>query len=1192
MKKTPAPLARAISVAAIMASSPLWAANITWDGDTSVAFATAGNWAGGIAPTTADVAIFSTPGVAFQPTISATGTLAGLQVDTATTFTLTTFNNALSITGPLTGAAAITVAGYVPGSTNPGVLTFSNTANTFSGGLTITGGTVRYNSGTTANTAFGTQAITLNGGTFSYQGPEINVNAITGAPVISTDRSFLNGIVVGSAGGRLDMNQGSGANNAAIVYGDISLGGALTFGSASGGNSHGVTFGGTITLDQSSSGIRRLTSVTSHNGNDYISGAIMDGSGGAGNALRITSQGRTLVISGNGNTYSGGTIVEAAGNGIVNSFVRVYGQTSLGTGGLTVESGGRIQFSGLQALGLVGGLSGSATVNVAEGGAVGNGRAGISVTADRTSGSDVLTNVVSTRDLVVGESITGTGIPANTTVAEILSDTSVRISQVASTSGTGATYTAAGIGIDATSRFSATSAGIYAIENTHTYDINQATVGNGRMFLGQGPSGGVYSGILGAGAGATYRVGGGLPTAATSSPLAYGVLSLPTAGTLSGANNLIVGPGVNARTNLSRVVISADQTFSGNGSGSAIVINNGSELYTARDGGTPFGAATNAIEVFGTIGASGATGSMVGTSYPLTFRAGSGIFLSQSNFTNGDGPYTGTSGQGRWGDTIAIALNGTTLTLDRGRNVASQGVEDVGAISFNARSAVNFANNTTTGFRYDLQADSLARTGRGVLIIAKTGVLGGTGTNDSQFKVDGLAGNTNGMLTLAGAAAPYVQDGTGNTFVRNGANGLEDVVYDFTGATALTSGTATSLVDQSGAITLSGPVSVFALRMSNAAITGSATNTVTVTSGGAILQGGTHTAKFLFQDAGGAPVEAVIRATGATSMSGSIVAQAGLTKTGTNILNLSGAANDIAGGINIWEGTLQPTSTGNVADFSDNIVTVGHAGNFNLNARSVTIAGLAGEGAAGVVQNSASATDSTLTVDIASGSQTYEGTLSENATNPQGFSFTKAGAGTQILTGLGTYTGATTVTAGALVVHGSLSGSGPVNVSGGTLGGGGTIAGPVTVSDGAFLAPSGIGSDSTDDLSISNSLTLSNASTLTLGIAGTAGGTFDRLTGITAFTLDGTIALTAADGFATTLLTAGTSFDLLDWSAALTNNGFTFDFAGAPLGPGLVWDTSSFSTNGTVLVAVPEPGSAVLLIGGLASLASRRRKSS
>lgn len=60
----------------------------------------------------------------------------------------------------------------------------------------------------------------------------------------------------------------------------------------------------------------------------------------------------------------------------------------------------------------------------------------IDATVDTTSASDTLTNIASTSDLRVGMRIVGTGVPANTTIAEILSGTSVRMSDDASATGT------------------------------------------------------------------------------------------------------------------------------------------------------------------------------------------------------------------------------------------------------------------------------------------------------------------------------------------------------------------------------------------------------------------------------------------------------------------------------------------------------------------------------------------------------------------------------------------------------------------------------------------------------------------------------------------------------------------------------------------------------------------------------------
>lgn len=54
-------------------------------------------------------------------------------------------------------------------------------------------------------------------------------------------------------------------------------------------------------------------------------------------------------------------------------------------------------------------------------------------------------------------------------------------------------------------------------------------------------------------------------------------------------------------------------------------------------------------------------------------------------------------------------------------------------------------------------------------------------------------------------------------------------------------------------------------------------------------------------------------------------------------------------------------------------------------------------------------------------------------------------------------------------------------------------------------------------------------------------------------------------------------------------SGATFNFVGAPLDSGLSWDTSSFSTNGTITV-IPEPASALLAAFGTAALTLRRRR--
>jgi hypothetical protein len=70
----------------------------------------------------------------------------------------------------------------------------------------------------------------------------------------------------------------------------------------------------------------------------------------------------------------------------------------------------------------------------------------------------------------------------------------------------------------------------------------------------------------------------------------------------------------------------------------------------------------------------------------------------------------------------------------------------------------------------------------------------------------------------------------------------------------------------------------------------------------------------------------------------------------------------------------------------------------------------------------------------------------------------------------------------------------------------------------------------------------------------------------------------------------GDVFDLLDWTTL--TNGITgttnFDFTGVVLDGGLMFNTQLFASNG-IIVVVPEPSRALLLMLGLAGLVLRRR---
>ncbi|WP_265595525.1 autotransporter-associated beta strand repeat-containing protein [Verrucomicrobium sp. BvORR106] len=252
---------------------------------------------------------------------------------------------------------------------------------------------------------------------------------------------------------------------------------------------------------------------------------------------------------------------------------------------------------------------------------------------------------------------------------------------------------------------------------------------------------------------------------------------------------------------------------------------------------------------------------------------------------------------------------------------------------------------------------------------------------------------------------------------------------------------------------------------------------------------------------------------------------------------------------------------------------------------------------------------------------------------------TKSGTGAWTVTAGQTTSGAVSITAGTYLANnasGSATGSGAVTVSGGTLGGTGRVQGNTTISSVYGLRPGDV--NSTGKLTFGGDLTLAGSASpvtrLELQLGATGATTYNDAAGIAnAMGLPGGLGDATTGYYATVLATYeaetgnhdrldiagvlkldangritvsslgynpqfGDVFDLMDWVGTLNldadasgGQGFNLltDLELPTLADGMYWDTTLFASNG-ILVAVPEPGRAVLMMLGVVALFGRRRR--
>lgn len=456
------------------------------------------------------------------------------------------------------------------------------------------------------------------------------------------------------------------------------------------------------------------------------------------------------------------------------------------------------------------------------------------------------------------------------------------------------------------------------------------------------------------------------------------------------------------------------------------------------------------------------------------------------------------------------------------------------------------------------------------LTLTKTGagtqILGGTNSYTGLTTVNG------GELRITSAAAIGGTDVT----VTSGQFTLDGGIT-VSGKSLTTSGSGTNFVgglqSVSGTNEWAGSV---ALGSDNSRL-GARKNATLVVSGG--IDDGANTYNLVVRNENQSNTSGGGNATTITELSG-VSTYGGNTQLIAGVTRLAGGDNRLP--------------TGTILQFGGS----GANAKFDMNGRNQEVAGLA------VMSNStdtqrdwnaneltnSSGTLSTLTVNTTadqtfglttssfSGSQNYTGLITGN------IALVKEGTAQLTLSGTNTYTGATTVSAGTLVINGNISTSSTTVQNGGTIAGSGTT-GSLTINNGGTLAPG----TSPGTLTVSGDLGLNDLSILAFEFdpfnTAVGSGVNDLVTGISNFTLDGLLNVTATSG-SFSGVTSGT-WRLFGYSGILTDNTLTLNSMPS-LDSGYSWSLDTGTAGQVNLVVVPEPRAA--LLGGLGMLALLRRR--
>lgn len=465
-------------------------------------------------------------------------------------------------------------------------------------------------------------------------------------------------------------------------------------------------------------------------------------------------------------------------------------------------------------------------------------------------------------------------------------------------------------------------------------------------------------------------------------------------------------------------------------------------------------------------------------------------------------------------DTTTTTLSPTTATATIVGNVTRTGTTGIKTLALGGSIAGSAVNGT------------INNNGAGLIAVTKTGA--GTWTlNHANSNYTGITTISAGVLEVASLV-----NGGANSSIGSSSNAATNLVFAapsatlrYIGATNTTTdrgfttssgagGGATIASSGTGTLGLDDTVAIgYGTTNQTRTLTLDGSNTGTNTFSKTLANNGTGVTSLTKNGVGTWVLDGAVANThtGTTAINGGTLI---LSKTGVNAIGGNLTVGNAGVGLDI----LQLNASDQIADTS--VATFNgsgaNAGIFRLNNNNETLAGLVSTGGAGIVENgNASAGISQLTLSFASGTQTFSGILQDHGGSGSGIlALTKAGAGTQALTGTSTYTGVTTLNAGSISATVLANGGTPSSIGASSNAASNLVFGAAgatlrytgstdVITDRSFTTSSGAGggasiaSAGTGTLSFDNTVainlgTTAQTRTLTLGGTNTGLNTFSK----------------------------------------------------------------------------------------------------